>query len=564
MSIDTKSNKIIDTDVLIIGGGMAGCCAAARAADHGLNVTVLEKAHTKRSGCAGMGIDHYESVPQETLSAKTLTERFEYEQSRINGDRVGNPNLLYKYFAAQWDTIKGLEDLGAPMKWYDDDYYFFNRSDMFPGERYWLRVRWQNIKPILSKAIHKRGVNVLERTMAVDILTDNGRAAGATAINTRTGEFTTIKAKAVVMATGQLQRAYNGEQPMSDSYKLRYDGSPATQSGDGFAMAYRAGADLVNMDINGWMFRCRDDLVISFGNFEHNDGLPSHYFANNGEEFMFADAQVYKKMEEEGKTPLYRHLKHLPDDYFKRVQLCYCDEKPVDFKFAEERQFNPHNHAFEVTPFKPLSFMASSGVHVNEDFDTNLPGLFAIGDVASPLHSCSVAAGSAFLTADYLPEYLKGISDPNIDEGQIESAKEKAFAPLKGGKRDIEPLDLETSVRYICERYVGLLRSEGKMNEGLRRIGSIKRAVVPRVKARSPHQLMRYLEATNILDMAEVHIQSCLERKESRGNFMRVDYPDRDPARDNNLTHQRLENGKPVIFFDGVPDLKPELMKEDN
>ena len=82
---------MIETDVLIIGGGMAGCCAAARAADHGLNVTILEKAHTRRSGCAGMGIDHYESVPQGTLTAKTLTERFEFEQSRINGDRVGNP-----------------------------------------------------------------------------------------------------------------------------------------------------------------------------------------------------------------------------------------------------------------------------------------------------------------------------------------------------------------------------------------------------------------------------------------------------------------------------------------
>jgi len=168
------------------------------------------------------------------------------------------------------------------------------------------------------------------------------------------------------------------------------------------------------------------------------------------------------------------------------------------------------------------------------------------------------------LAADYLPEYLKGISDPSVDEGQVESSREKAYAPLNGGKRDIEPMDLETSVRYICERYVGLLRSEGKMNEGLRRIGSLRKFVVPRVKAKNPHQLMRYLEATNILDMAEVHIQSCLERKETRGNFMRVDYPDRDPGRDNNLTHQRLENGKPVIYFQGVPDLKPELMKEDD
>ncbi|MDB4610005.1 FAD-dependent oxidoreductase [Verrucomicrobia bacterium] len=565
MDFDNKVNKVLETDVLVIGGGMAGCCAAARAADHGLDVIVVEKAHTKRSGCAGMGIDHYESVPQGTLTAKMLTERFEFEQSRINGDRVGNPNILYKYFDSQWDTIKGLEDLGADMKWYDDDYYFFNRPDMFPGHRYWLRVRWQNIKPILSKAIYQRKdkVTTLERTMVVDVITENGRAAGVTAFNTRTGEFFVIKANAVVIATGQLQRAYESESPNSDSYKLRYDGSPSTQSGDGFAMAYRAGADLVNMDINGWMFRCRDDLVISFGNFEHNDGLPSHYFNNQGKEFMFADAQVYDKLETAGQTPLYRRLNHLPDDYFKRVQLCYVDEKMVDFKFASDRQFNPHDHAFEVTPFKPLSFMASSGVHIGEEFNTNVPGLFAIGDVASPLHSCSVAAGSAFLLADALPEYLKGLSTTDLDAGRIEASKERTYRPLEGEKRDIVALDLETSVRYICERYVGLKRSAGKLNEGLRRLGSLRKFVVPRVMTDTPHDLMRYHEALNILEMAEVHIESCLSRKETRGNFMRVDFPERDPARDNRLTHQRLENGKSVIEFKGVPDLNPELMKED-
>jgi succinate dehydrogenase/fumarate reductase flavoprotein subunit len=563
MKFNNQNTNIVETDVVIVGGGMAGCCAAARAADHGLKVTVLEKGHSKRSGCAGMGIDHYESVPQDTLSAKELTERFEFEQARINGDRVGNPNILYKYFASQWDTIKGLEDLGADMKWYDGDYYFFNRSDMFPGQRYWLRVRWQNIKPILSKAMYQReNVTVLERTMATEVLTDNGRAIGVAAFNIRTGEYTVIKAKSVIIATGQLQRAYESESPNSDSYKLRYDGSPSTQSGDGFAMAYRAGSDLVNMDINGWMFRCRDDLVLSFGNFEHNDGLPSHYFDNQGKEFLFADAQVYDKMETAGRTPLYRQLKHLPDDYFKRVQLCYVDEKMVDFKFAEERQFNPHDHAFEVTPFKPLSFMASSGIHIGEEFNTNVKGMFAIGDVASPLHSCSVAAGSAFLLADYLPEYIKSLSDVDVDKEAINQAKENIFSPLENKNQDTEPLDLETSVRYICERYVGLKRSAGKLNEGLRRLGSLRKQVLPRVKTQNPHELMRYHEALNIMDMAEVHMQSCLERRETRGNFMRVDFPERDPSRDNNLTHQRLENGKPVIEFKTVPELKTELMED--
>lgn len=558
-----SSRGVVETDVLVIGGGIAGCCAAARAADLGLQVTILEKSHTRRSGCAGQGIDHYESVPRGSVTARKLTERFEEEQRRVNGDRVGNPNIMHRYFAAQWDTIHGLEDLGVPMKWDDGDYYFFNRADMFTGERYWLRVHWSMVKPILSKAVRDRGVRVLERTMAVDLLTSGDRVVGATAMNTRTGEFMVIKAKAVLMATGQFQRAYNGEEPMSGPYKFRYDGCPAAQSGDGYAMAYRAGADLVNMDINGWMFRCRDDLVVSFGNFEHNDGLPSVYYTWDGTPFPFADAQVYRDLEEQGKTPLYRSLEHLPDDYFKRVELCYVDEKLVDFKFALDRHFDPRRHAFEVTPFKPLSFMASTGIHIEEHFGTRLKGLFAVGDVASPLHSCSVAAGTAFLTANALPAYLKGVKDPELSEDQVKDSRALAYAPCGAGGADTEPLEVEAAVRYVCERYVGLLRSEGKMREGLRRLDSLRRLAMPRIKANNPHELMRYLEVRNVLDLAEVHVQACLLRRETRGNFMRVDYPDRDPARDNVLTHQRLENGSHVYELVRVPDLRPELAGEE-
>ena len=564
MAHDKMTDKFTETDLLVIGGGIAGCCIAAKAAETGLSVTILEKSHTRRSGNAGQGIDHYESVPRGSVTPKLLTEKFQSEMTRINGGgRFGNPNLLYQYFASQWDTIEELEKLGVPMKWDDGDYYFFNRPDMFPGERYWLRVHWQMIKPILSKAVRDRGVNVFERVMATELLKDKGRIAGATAMNTRTGEFLVIKAKAVVMATGIFQRCYDGESPMSGPYKLRYDGCPASLSGDGYAMAYRAGADLVNMDANGWMFRCRDDLCISFGNFEHNDGLPSTYFTWDGEEFPFADALVYRKMEESGKAPLYRWLKHMPKDYNKRGELCFVDEKMVDFKFAEDRRFNPQSHAYEVTPFKPLSFMASTGVHIDENYSSRIPGLFAIGDAASPLHSCSVAAGSAFLLAKKLPEYLKTVPDLVIDIDQVESAREIIFSPMETEKPDTEPLELESAVRFICERYVGILKSEGKLKEGLRRLGSLRRLVLHRVNAKNPHQIMRYLEARNVLDLAEVHINSCLLRKESRGNFIRLDYPDLDSSRDSILTHLRMEDGKAVNELVMVPEMKPEYMKED-
>lgn len=562
-SIKNSDHKIINTDVLVIGGGMAGCCAAARAADLGVNVTLVEKADTRRSGCAGMGIDHYESVPNDGVTAEALATDYVRQMTLLNGGgRFGNPNIMYKYFTKQWDTIHSLEGLGVPMKSYNGEYYLFNRPDRFPLKRHWLRVHWQMIKPILSKAIYDRGVNVVERTMVLDLLKKDGKVVGCTTMNTRTGEFMVVKAKATVMATGQFQRAYNGEEPMSGSYKLRYDGAPSAQSGDGYAMGYRSGADLVNMDANGHGFRCRDDLALSVGNFEHNDGIPSSHFTWDGKEFQALDGPIYRKMEEEGSSPVYRCLEHLPEDYRKRVELCLVDEKTVDFKFSQDRRFNPFSHAFEVIAFKPISFMAATGIHIDENFGSRVPGLFAIGDCASPLHSCSFAASSAFMIGDYLPDYIKGVSDPDIDESQVAESKEVAYAPLKSRNADIEPLDLECAVRYVCEHYVGLLRSEGKLREGRNRLDSLKRLVLPRVEAEDPHELTKYNEVRNILDLAQVHVEASLVRKESRGNFMRVDYPEMDPALTSKLTHQRMENGKAVVEHIAVPELDPEIMKE--
>lgn len=557
MSLEQMVDRIVETEVLVIGGGIGGCCTAAKAAENGLNVTLLEKGNTVRSGNAGQGIDHYGMFPRDGFTPLELVKGFEASQNLINGEgRWGNPNVVYNYFKHGFWAVDELEKLGVPMRWDDGELYWFPRADA-DGKRYWLRVHWQNVKPILSQAVRTRGVNVLERTMGVDLLTKGDTVVGATAVNVRTGEFVVIKAKAVVMATGMFQRCYNGEAPMSWYYKLRYDGCPASLSGDGYAMAYRAGAELCNMDANGWMFRVRDDLMISFGNFEHGDGMPSKYFSWTGEEFTFIDARKYEELEREGRTPLYRGLDHLPDDWQRRMEIAYVDEKMVDFKFAEERGFNPRTHRFELTPFKPLTFMAVTGIYIDEDYRTRLKGFYAIGDCASPLHDCSNAAVSGFLTANSLPAAVRATEEPVVDEAQVARQKQIALAPLRV-KDGTEPMELECSVRYICERYVSLLKSEGKLKEGLRRLRSLRRVFLPKIQAKNPHELMRYLEARNVLDLAEVHLTACLERKETRGNFIRLDYPQRDPERDDKLTFQRTDEGKPMLEIRETPKLKPE------
>ena len=562
MSIEQVADKVIETDVLVIGGGIAGCPTAAKAADHGLKVTLIEKAKPERSGSAGQGIDHYGVFPRDGVTKQELLRRWENFQSVLNGEgRFGDPNLVYKYYDNVFWALEELEKMDITMRWDDGEYYWLPHVRYGGVDRLMLRVHWQNVKPEMAKAIRKRDVDILERTMVVDLLTNNGSVVGATAVNTRTGEFMVIKARATVVATGLFARCYDPETPLFWKYKFRYHWCPATASGDGWGMSYRAGAELANMDITGWHFRARDDLTISFGNFGLNDGIPAKYLTWKGEEFGFSNAGKYAELENEGSTPLYHSLEHLPDDYHKRMEIAYVDERLVSFKVAEDRRFNPRTHYFELMPNKPHNFMTAAGISIDEDYKASLKGLYSIGDCAAGFHSCGHAAVTGLLVGDNIESYVNTAEEPIVDEAQVESQKQTALAPLSV-KDGTEPMELECAIRYVCERYVGQFKSEGKLREGLRRLGSLRRVFLPKLMAKNPHYLMRCLEVRNIMDLAEVYINACLERKETRGNHIRLDYPDRDPLRDSMLTYQRLEKGKPVLDIRPVPELKPEYARE--
>jgi len=560
MSLAKIAEKVTETDILIVGGGMGGCCLAAKAAEHGLDVTIVEKANSQRSGSAAAGLDHQNvsHFPIPGVSVSDLVAKFENRQMVIQGyGRWEDPNLTaIALERGLWGTEQ-LEKLGIPMRWDNGEWYFIPGA-WWENVRMVMRVHWQNIKPMLSDAAKKKGAKIIERTMIVDLLTNNGRVVGATAVNTRTGEFSVIKAKATIIATGHFARCYEPETPSFYKYKLRYHWCPASASGDGWAMSYRAGAELANMDVNGWAFRIRDDPTISFGNFTWNDGITCKYYTWDGQEIGYATAPKYTELERQGKTPLYNSLDHLPADFHKRIEIAYADERLVSYKIAEDRGFDPKTHRYEMMANKPHNFAGPQGVNIDDDSRTITDGLFATGKCAAG--GFGVTFGGLWL-GDNIHKHISNTPDPTIDEGQVEEQKEIAFRPTKV-KDGTHPMELESAVRYTCERYVSQHKSEGKLREGIRRLGSLKREFLPKLEAKNPHYLMRALECRNVIDLAEVHINAVLERKESRGNFIRMDYPERDKALDHMITYQRLEKGKPVLEKRKAPDLRPEFMKK--
>ncbi len=561
MALEKIADKVVNTDVLIIGGGMAGCGAAAKARDHGLDVTLAEKAHTYRSGSAAAGLDHQNQLqvfPITDYKGQRIT-LLDFLRGMENRNMVLNGYGRWggEFSSAAQDIIENrsfwcleeLEKLGITSKWHDGDYYF-TPAAWWEGAMIVLRVHWNRIKPMLHAACVKKGVNILQRTMVVDLLTNNGRVVGATAVDVRTGEFIVIKAKATAVAAGQVWRIYSPETPTSWKYKLRYHFCPASGAGDGLAMAYRIGAELTNMDVTGWAFRIRDDSTISFGNFTWNDGLTAKYFTWTGEEFGYNNAPKYIELEQKGLTPVYNSLEHLPDDFHKRMEVAYVDERLVSFKIAEDRGFNPRTHRYEMMDNRP-HFLPHCYIATEKDYKARL---------VEGLHSMGGTSGG-LICGDRIHRTVSEAPEPVIDEAQVESQKQIALAPLHV-KDGTEPMELECAIRYACDRYVGQFKSEGKLREGMRRLGSLKREFLPKLMAKDPHYLMRALECRNLIEMAEVHMNAVMERKESRGNHIRLDYPERDKSLDHMITYQRLENGKPVLERRKVPPLTPENAKK--
>ena len=396
--------------------------------------------------------------------------------------------------------------------------------------------------------------------MIIDLLTNNGTVVGATAINTRTGEFIVIKAKATVIATADCSRVYDHETPMPWTYKFRYHTCPSSVCGDGWGMAYRAGAELANLEQSGGGYRFRDDLMLSYGN-TGNEGYECMTLTWDGEELPRFSVLDREKLGRQGKEPIYSSLEDLPEDFHKRIEVAYVDERMVSFKISEDRGFDFRTHRFELMENRPFQLKHAPGINVDADFKSTVPGLYAIGDCVQGSHAVASASTMGFLVGDTIHTFINEAAEPVIDEAQVENQKE-VVQTLEAVRDGTEPLELESAIRYINHRYIGLLRSEGKLREGKRRLSSLRREFLHKLMGTNPHHLMRALEVRNILEVSELHLQASLEREETRSAFIRLDHPEQDPAWDDILSYQRLEDGKPVFEKRHRPELDMNYKEE--
>jgi len=569
-SIEELTDRIIETDFLIIGGGLVGSLAAVRAKknDPNMDVTVIDKAKMEWSG-DGVGLDNFNQVPlhKEDFDREVTDE--DVKKAIFGGDRMKglrNNKIYAKQMKNAYISQPLLEELGV--KVLEDD------GTLHVVQAYRRGVNWgrleydengkpceplfgslsraSDLKMVLGTAARKIGARVLDRTMVTSIVTRDGVAVGATAINTRTNDFIFIKAKALLLATGGATRLYPylySPYPNNLFYTIT---SPVNHGG-GHIAALNAGAKLFSMEMGNFY------NVTKGVNHSSGGGGCNWYFRmynSKGEalEDKYADRIVTKAG---GMIPGLNYLfaPNMKDaEVLHDVILSYKDKADNDTIAAvyctaatePTKALKFHKLAGGLTNELPSECifvyagvaMAGGGIlRENVDSETGVKNLFAAGNAASG--GSSVGFTWSCLIADHVTELVKGKEHAKIDGEQLKQIEETrfgTFAPL-GRKADylVDPLELEDYVKHINHQYVGVHKYTAKMQRGLELLKRTKEGAVPLLTASNPHELMRAIEVQQILEISQMHIQSSIIRDESRivPVHYRAEYPDLDPKWNN-------------------------------
>ena len=529
--------KTIDTDVLVIGGGVAGCMAAIPALEAGLEVYVCEKGKVlDHCGSVGCGVDHYRTIMDS--GPEWDTPEFLLKHVPELTDGIVDMAVTSRVIHEMPRVLKKIETFGVNFKdpRYND--YYRLRSFGLPGT-YHINFDGTEFKRHIGQRVRKLKGQVLTRTMAVQILTKDNQVYGALTFNFRTGEWIAIRARAVVLAAGEVNRiSVNASGMAFDSWHTPYN------TGDAQAMGYRAGAVLANMEFvettitpKGFSAQGLNALV--------SEGA---YFINkSGERFMFkydekgenarraviADAVINEYLL--GNGPIYADCRHLPEDVLDHMEATLQVDRYTMPAFYEQKAVNFRTEPVEVS-VSELSvrrsgvYFRGSGLAVDTDGQTSIGGLFAAGDCATVSGGIAGASVLGHVAGEGVAAFLKdnNASLPEIDMAAADALRETAVAHLEvEEERKISWKQFEDQTRQTVTDYVGVRRNEKGLKLALDTLLALAKRE-PDLKADDLHGLMRVHESTSIRLNAELMAASALERKETRTGsaHRRLDYPD--------------------------------------
>lgn len=514
-------------DVLVIGGGTAGPMAAVKAkeANPQLRVLLLEKANVKRSGAISMGMD---GLNNAVVPGFATPEQYVKEITTAN-DGIVNQKTVMAYARNSYAMIEELDKWGVKFE-KDETGDYAMRKVHHMGTYVLPMPEGHDIKKVLYRRLKRTRVEITNRLVATRLLlAADGSIAGAMAFDCRTGDFHVIRAKSVVLSTGAAGRL---GLPSSGYLFGTYENP--TNAGDGYSMAYHAGAELsgiecfqINPLIKDYNGPACAYVTGPFGGFTTN---------NKGERFIECDYWSGQMMQEfynelqGGNGPVFLKLDHLAEETISTIEtILHTNERPSRGRFHEGRGTNYREQMVEmhISEIGLCSGHSASGVWVDEHAATTVPGLYAAGDLACVPHNYMLGAFVyGKLAGESAAQRCAEIELAEIDEAQVELERKRVWAPLLV-KDGLPPSQVEYKLRRMVNDYLQPPKVTRKMEIGLTRFEAI-RADLDKISAAGPHELMRAMEVHAIRDCAEMAARASLYRTESRWGLYhnRVDYPE--------------------------------------
>lgn len=571
---DTIMN--VKTDILVIGAGGAGARAAIEAAlmESELDIIILNQGPIGKSGLTAMAnggmqwVEHPEDRPE-----------FFFEDILRYGCYLNDQNLLEVLTEEGPERARELIDWGAemipsgspkkgplPVR---DGKPVYPRSHSIPGVTY--------MKALRNQIARQPGITLIEDVITTKLLTNDNRVTGASVLNIRTGKFYIIESKAVVLATGGLGELY----PHSTNAPFGMHGHA---TGMGYAMAYHAGVELIDME----MVQFTGNQLYPpwlLGNPELLCNLCGGKYINAlGEEFMkqplprdVVQRLAYKEITdgrgtERGGVFIDLTCSPLSSEEIEE-QLKYslavevAKERWELIKRMSVNDPDPRNWRIEFTPGG--AHFSMGGIRINEKCETNLEGLFAVGEVTGGVHGANRMGGNAMVeiivfgkrAGESAVEYAK-----NAEPIKSKDDPEKEYKRLLSFFREdgIAPKTVMDRIAVFMAEYAGVARTEKQLLKALSEIEQIKEKDLPNLRAPVGKRFnLGWVEAIQVpymVDVAQMVIMSALLREESRGAHYREDYPDTNPDW---LKHTRVIKKSDYMDLGVVPVVMTRIKPED-
>ena len=550
-------NRIIDTDVLIIGGGTAGCFAGITLGKKkDLDVLIVEKANIVRSGCLAAGVN---AINAYITKGRVPQDYVDY--CKKDADGIVREDLLLSMSERLNHVTKVMEDLGLVIL--KDE----NGNYVARGNRN-IKINGENIKPILADAVKKQdNVTVINHLNITDFIVENNEIKGAYGFDVNDAVFYEINAKAVLVATGGAAGLYRPNNPGFSRHKMWY---PPFNTGAGYAMGINAGAEMTTFEMRFIALRCKDTIAPT-GTIAQ--GVPAKQLNSNGEVYenkygLTTSQRLYGTVTEnrEGRGPCYLGTKGISREQEEDLYKAYLNMAPSQTLKWLEAAGGPSEENVEIEGTEPyiVGGHTASGYWVDNNRETTIHGLFAAGDVAGgcPQKYVTGALAEGEIAAQAIAERLEGsgkgfvvneVEDSELSANAFAKKSEyERFLNNKQGMVDIE--QTEEAMQKIMDQYAGGISTDYQYNEARLELADEKikflEQSIDNLAAQDADDLLRIYEIRERLTVCRSVIAHLKARKETRWHSFaeNMDYP----AKSDDwlkYVNSRKENGEIKIII---------------